>query len=387
MTPRYATVTRCSLALLAAVTAVGAGCASKDGSGGMFASSEPKLPPLKGSEAIDRNAYGKLGYALSWSSFAAFDEVNKGRPHKAAVLGNLLVVSDDTTATSALSVTSGNLKWALQIEDRAGQFTGLFRLGDSIYASNASEMFRINAETGQMSDRQMFDKLASTTPIVLGSLVVFGSGDLVVAHEMNVRAQAWAYRFPAPIKVDPVYVGGTSACFVSSDGTLAILDCNNGTMSGTGKMYGNAGAKPAVGDGAAFVASVDQSIWAFNLADGSRRWQVRTETPLSSTPMYANGHVFVAVPGAGLVSLSSKTGNQEWVSKTLKGEMVAVRKGNPIFFDKATGVATMIDPARGDVIEQVTLPNVAMIVCGGSIADGDLYTISPRGEVSKFVTR
>ena len=56
-----------------------------------------------------------------------------------------------------------------------------------------------------------------------------------------------------------------------------------------------------------------------------------------------------------------------------------------IFFDKATGTATVIDPANGDVVEKVKLPNVAMLITGETNVDGDLYAISPRGEVSKFV--
>jgi outer membrane protein assembly factor BamB len=375
-----------SLALLASVAAMN-GCNENSGLTNPFRHKEEPPPPLKGSEAIDRDAYAKIGYSLAWSSFVAFDRVGKGTVDKATVLGDLLVISDDTTATSALNTTSGSPKWALQVDDRGGRFKSFSRLNGQILATNETEVFMINAETGQLVDRQRLPHLSSTAPIVFGDLFVYGSGDLVVAHSLGIKEQAWAYRFPSPIKIDPVWTGGTTACFVSNDGNVGILDCATGTMVGFGRMYKNAGAVPAVGDGAVFIAGSDQSLWSFNLADGSRRWQVRTEVPLMATPSVYGQHVMTYVTGAGTVCVNSRTGDQEWVNKTLNGSMVAVRKGNPVFWDSATGVAKVIDAARGDVIVQVTLPNVARIVNGGSFADGDLYTISARGEVSKFVPR
>lgn len=378
--------TRCSMMVLLAAAALSAGCSS-GGSGGLFASNEPPPPPLKGSEAIDRGAYNSLGYSLAWSSFAAFDTVGKGTLHKAELLGDLLVISDDTTATSALSTTSGQPKWALQVDDRAGKFWGIFRLNNWVLATNETEMFAINAETGQMTDRQSPQRIQSTAPIVFGDLCVYGSGDRVVGYQLGVRGEAWGYRFPAPIRTEPVWTGGTTACFISTDGNVGILDCMVGSLIGAGKMFDNAGAPPAVGDGAVFVPSVDQSLWAFNLANGARRWQVRTEVPLVETPSYYKGHVMVQVSGTGLVSVNARTGAQEWTAKDVRGTMIAVRKGNPIFWDKATGAACVIDAANGDVISKTTLPNVAMFVNGGSVEDGDLYAISARGEVSKFVPR
>lgn len=382
--PTNTTALRFSLALLTAAAALGVGCSDNKG---LSASSDQPPTPLKGSEAIDRDAYGKMGYALSWSSFVAFDRDNKGVVDKAVVLGDLLVIADDTTATSALTTTSGSLKWALQVEDRAGKFNGLSRLGNSVMATNETEVFLINAETGQLTDRQRLSHLASTAPIVMGDLFTYASGDLIVGHSLGIKEQAWGYRFPAPIKVDPIWTGGTTVCFIASDGSVGQLDCATGGMIGTGKMYGNAGAMPAVGDGAVYVPGMDQSFWAFNLANGARRWQVRTEVPLTFTPSVLGQHVFVQVPGTGMVALDTRTGNQEWVNKTLAGKMIAVRKGNPIFWDKTTGALKLVDPVRGDVIEQVKVENVAMFVNGGTLADGDVYTISPRGEVSKFIPR
>ncbi|HYD01583.1 MAG TPA: PQQ-binding-like beta-propeller repeat protein [Phycisphaerales bacterium] len=377
---------RFSLALLTAA-AVSGGCSENSALSRVLGRHEEPPPPLKGSEAIDRDAYGKLGYALAWSSFVPFDHKSKATVDKAALLGDLLVISDDTTATSALTTTSGSLKWSLQVDDRAGRFKSISRLGDAVITTNETEVFMINAETGQLADRQRFSRLSSTAPIVLGDLFTYGSGEMVVGHSLGIKEMAWAYRFPAPIKVDPVWTGGTTACFISSDGSVGILDCATGTMVGAGRMFGNAGAAPAVGDGAVFVAGADQSLWAFNVDSGARRWQVRTEVPLTVTPSVFGQRVMVHVPGTGVVCVNSRTGDQEWVNKTLTGTMVASRKGNPIFWDRATGIARVIDAARGDVIDEAKLENVAMIVNGGRVADGDLYTISARGEVSKFIPR
>lgn len=350
---------------------------------------KPKpLDPLKGSEAIDRDAYGKLGYGLAWSSFAAFDRDKKSPGHltNAELLGDLLVVVDNTSATTALTTGSGQVKWAAVLADSATKFNKLSRVGHYLMATDAAQAMLVNIESGQIEGRQRFDRLASTAPIQLGDLLIMGSADYVYAHMMRTGHDAWTYRVPAPIKVNPVYVGGTDVAFVSLDGTVMIIDAANGQMKGTAHTWGDAAASPAVGDGAIYVASRDQSLYAFNASDCSRRWQVRTQVAFSRAPVYYNGLVAVHVDGTGLVGLNSQTGKQLWVNKDVSGTIIGARNGKLIAWDAASAQATTIDAKRGETIDKVTLPNVGTIVTSGFV-DGDWYVVSNAGEVSKFSPR
>jgi outer membrane protein assembly factor BamB len=174
--------------------------------------------------------------------------------------------------------------------------------------------------------------------------------------------------------------------FVCVDGAVMIVDAATGTMNGVGKTWGDAGARPAAGDGAVFVASLDQSLYAFNVDGGGQRWRIRTQEPINRAPAYFRGAVYVHVPGTGMVAVNSGTGNQLWKNGAIAGDVFAARKGNLIAWDKESGTATLIDAANGDIISTVKLPNVGKIVTS-AFADGDWYVVSARGEVSKFTPK
>ena len=78
----------------------------------------------------------------------------------------------------------------------------------------------------------------------------------------------------------PEMFRSASASPVGSSGTL---------LARTG-IYGGCEADPVAGDGMVFFASLDQSIYGYDLG-GNQVWRLRTEHPLRTTPTYHDGVV------------------------------------------------------------------------------------------------
>jgi len=73
---------------------------------------------------------------------------------------------------------------------------------------------------------------------------------------------------------------------------------------------------PALGDGAVFVASMDEYVYAIEAGSGEQRWRFETpadNTGSSSQPVYADGTVFVHEGGDRVMfALDAQTGDVVW---------------------------------------------------------------------------
>ena len=73
---------------------------------------------------------------------------------------------------------------------------------------------------------------------------------------------------------------------------------------------------PALGDGAVFVASTDEYVYAIEAESGAQRWRFETpadNTGSSSQPVYADGTVFVHEGGDRVMfALDAQSGDEVW---------------------------------------------------------------------------
>lgn len=382
--PTPAWLRACGGSMLALALIAAAGCAP----GQIFGPKQTPPPaPLKGSEAVDREGYASIGYGLAWSGFAAVDETAGGQAANLAVLDDLVFITSTTTATSALSDATGKLRWAAVLGSSGSQITALARQGGRLLASSGSSVAIVDIASGTLVNRQGFRTLAGTAPAVAGDTLVFGGeGGTLFGFLPVAGTEAWRYRMPARMTIDPVSLGGPLVAAVSSDGTVAMFDGINGQRTGAFTMFGNAGGAPAVGDGAVFIASEDQSIYALNVPDATRRWQVRTDRPLRGASSFAGNKVFISVPERGLLALNAKTGQQEWLAPRVSGSVIGQRAGRLLVWDSVSKIFRTIDPASGAVIATLNVPTASVVRLSKPV-DGDLYVVTPRGEVTKFTPR
>ncbi|MDQ7013405.1 MAG: PQQ-binding-like beta-propeller repeat protein [Planctomycetota bacterium] len=340
---------------------------------------------------IDHDVYTKLGYRLDWRGFPV---VRQGeRIDFLDVYDDVVVAHESGATVSVLEADTGALRNSSQVANPITRFVGNVRVGNHMVVSSDNELFAFDLDTGALTARHSLNHVVTTHPVHAAGQMIYGSAvGHVYARRLNPPVDAWAFDLGGPIDTDPVLAGPIVAA-VSRNGDIAMLDAATGTLVGRAKIYGGCDAAPVAGDGAVFFASLDQSIYAFNL-DGALRWRVRTEHPLRITPTLHAGVLYVPTADKGLRAIDANTGIELWHQPDARGRVVGVRNGRLLTWDGnqaaaatgPTGVATTLDPDTGDVIFSAELPGVAMLK-PDRFVDGNLYAVSRGGIVAKFQAR
>lgn len=332
---------------------------------------------------VDHDAYATMGYRLEWRGFPTMTA--RSEVLFFHLLGDILVAQDSAGVVSVLDATSGITRWSDQPAAPLTRFVGTVRDGNRLIVSSESEAFFMDVETGTLLDRQRLHRVAMTRPVIDPPMLVYGTsvGELF-AHLMINGFKAWGHMVDGAIEVEPVLVGDT-VTVVSRGGSVLAVDSRSGSARGTNRMYAGSEAPLAASDTQVFVASLDQSIYAFDARNASLQWSKLTDTRLRYAPVYHDGRVYCTVETRGLLALDARTGGELWVAEGIIGTVVAQRDGRLIVWDGRREVV-LLDPARGDVIDRVRVDNVAFMKADRFV-DGNLYAVSANGVVAKFVPR
>ena len=75
-------------------------------------------------------------------------------------------------------------------------------------------------------------------------------------------------------------------------------------------------SSPVVADGTLFIGSNDGNVYALDLATGAQRWKTRTGGRVASSAAVAKGRVFIESYDSNLYALDAGTGEVRWKFKT-----------------------------------------------------------------------
>ena len=74
---------------------------------------------------------------------------------------------------------------------------------------------------------------------------------------------------------------------------------------------------PAVANGDVYVGAYDGALYAFDLATGDRRWRTKLGDAIGSSPVYYNGHCYIAVeyaePSGSVAAVDAASGEVRWI--------------------------------------------------------------------------
>nr|MCU0688826.1 PQQ-like beta-propeller repeat protein [Phycisphaerales bacterium] len=288
--------------------------------------------PLRGSEAVDRDAYAKLGYRLDWSSFGSFA---RGAGLKGVYpLGDLLALQDGRGNLTVLREASGEKLWSAELGNPFDTYLGIERDGGSLIAATSSELRIYDIQTGEFRTRQPFQRIAASGPARVADVYVMGTGSGVAyGHLLRTAQTGWAFTLAGPSTTDPVLGAIDSVAFASDDGSLTVLDPGSGNLRGFGRMFGKPGSSIDAGSGHYFVPSSDQSLYAFRIDNAQLAWRFRTQTALTNPAVWMGDFVAIQVPGTGLVAINTATGTQRWIAPSVTGNAVVLRDGKLVTFD------------------------------------------------------
>lgn len=371
---------RGALAAAAMLALVVGGCESTGGSGGSGSGGgggqgAQTAPP------VAHDGWAKLGYRLDWQGFASVPGGN--RVTQFEIGSDVLLVQESGSRVTLLEKSDGSLRWTNQLSSRLTKYVGADIIRDMVFVSSDSELTGLEMGTGNVVLRQPFQRVVNTPPMISGAVAVYGtaSGE-VMGHMMTNGVKLWGFQTPGAITRGAVDVNGIAGV-VSQSGDVLFLDPQSGVLYGRQRMFRGSESAPISGDGAMYVASLDQSLWAFE-PSGRVRWRLRTEHALTAQPTFHAGAVYCEVPTMGLVAVDAGTGAKRWASPDARGVVVADRNGMLVVH--GGGTMMLVDPADGQVVARESIPGVTMVVAE-EFVDGALYAVSSGGAVSRMVPR
>jgi len=333
---------------------------------------------------VDRESYAALGYRLQWRGFAVMGS-RRGVDHVALIGDGLALLTQDSILTF-IDANTGEFRWTDQPASTLTRFVGFAHSGSKMIVAAESEVFIYDTSSSNLEDRQRLDEVISTAPVMAGDFLVCGTpGGSIFGHFLPTGFRAWGNSLTGAIETRPVAMSG-AVVVASSTGQMIVLDPRTGVSIGRNSdPLDGSDVSLAVSASSIFIASRDQSLYGVS-ADGRRLWRVRTEAPLRWSPAHHAGRVYCVLPGRGLTAVDASSGEIQWSNGDVDGEVVAVRQGRLICWNRGTARATVVDMATGDALETVVLPHVDHLLVD-SFEDGNLYVVSPLGVVSKFVPR
>lgn len=369
----------CIAALALALPACSGSSASRSGASSSSSGKVASAPIKAVNREAEHDAVEKLGYRIEWRGFPF---TSRGlHVEYFDLLGDAIVVQDDTSTVTVMDPVTGRNRWSTRLAGELTRFVGSARHNDTLLCASDTSLFFVDIRTGTIKDKQRLAVVVNTPPLVIDHMAIFGctSGELL-GHSLTSGYKQWGYLLNGAITSRPAAVGaGVGA--VSQGGDVLIVNPLTGASYGRSLIFDGISNHPVAGADTLFVASRDQSVYAFDASTGKRIWRYRTERPITDQPAAYNGRLYVAIPGRGLIAFNGATGEIIWTAPDVRGEPIGIHDGRLIVWNGS--VATLIDDRRGDVIEKVSIPGLKALKMT-SFVDGDLYAVTPAGAVAKY---
>jgi outer membrane protein assembly factor BamB len=300
---------------------------------------------------------------------------------------DVVVTLEAGSTVTCLGAADGAVRWTNQLADRLTRFVGIDRLGGRVLASGESDLFVLDVDTGNVLNRQQYQKIVSTRPAIFGNLLIYGTGTNEVFAHMVISAvqgmTAWGNHVNGAVEAAPTLVG-SSVGVVTQNGSVLFVDAATGSPVGANRIHGGLATDPVASEQAMYVAGLDQSVWAFHVSGGGLIWRHRTQVPLRQQPTLHGGTLYCAVEGEGLLAFDAGTGQVRWTAEDVGGTVIAINRGRLVVWDGKT--MRLMDASRGDVLESAVFPRVARLITD-KFEDGNLIAVSTRGIVAKFAPR
>lgn len=202
-----------------------------------------------------------------------------------------------------------------------------------------------------------------STPAVTKDLAVFGSEDgSLRAIALANGAERWRIALNGDVTGSPAIVGDR-VVMLGPDGVLRALALQDGHLlwsyatgpdlpfPGDPRVFDMFTSSPVIADGAVFVGAGDGKVHAVDLATGRQRWSHSTGHRVRSSPAVADGRVFVGSFDGRVYCLDALTGQERWHFDT--GDVVqsspAVAEGL-VFFGSRSMAVFAVDAASGRLV-------------------------------------
>lgn len=329
--------------------------------------------------------WARIGYRLDWVGFPFLGAAKGGRVIDVLPAGDAVLAQESGSTVTLMSASNGANRWSTDLTGPLTKWVGMIQDStspDRFVVASESEGFVLAKANGNLLAREKFERVANTKPVQDGRMLIFGtSTGQIMSHLMGVSVSAWAFTTVGAVDTDLVRVGPYIGA-VSQGGDVMVLT-PRGELVGRARVFGPVESRPVSDGQSIFVASRDQSLWAF-ASTGATLWRHRTSNPITAQPTWHDGVVYCHLRDEGLTAFDASTGQIKWQNPAASGEVIGVRSGHLLVWNGAS--LTTLDPARGDVIASIQVPGVTRIVTDAFV-DGNIYAASDKSVLARFIPR
>ena len=392
MTPIQTSIGRCrtfaGLALVAATAALsGAGEAPQQAAPAAPASKEGRAADaLEARYIIGPQIADEYGLRVAWQSDAL--ATKDAHAQALGASADSCWFGDSAGSVVRLRRDNGETVW------RSSTFQGIERMmaiehlptgrTDNVYVFTELNSVTLDAATGGLVRVSDFAHLPSRLPAVFGPSLVYGTRTGLCCWFQYGTGYNWRATSLGGSVLAPVTVHGQVMLVGSTSGSVYAMDAASAGIIWTRKLSAGVEAQIAADDQACYVAGVDQSLWAFDMARGRVLWQHFTSSPLRNPPSRIADGLYLQIPGEGLVSFTpmpvDKPGGEvRWRCKAPGN--VAARMGDELFvWDQPTRTLTAVDAGTGRIIREARFPRIELIRFSARVG-GDMVVVSREGHV------
>jgi eukaryotic-like serine/threonine-protein kinase len=334
--------------------------------------------------ALGENTVGGLNLAWSYKTGGQISS-------SPAVVDGVLYFGSSDGNLYALHANTGDLLWKYPTGGAPPVGSSPTVADGVVYFISVSTLYALNARTGRLlwSKSEEF----SLSPAVTNGLVYINSGQGLEALDAKSGAVRWSTTIPAdsPAAVTNgvVYVGG-----LSGEAYVYAVDASTGSLLWQSTSYTVYGLPvPAVANGVVYfstcsVCDGDGNVNALNATTGAVLW-AQELSYFEDSPAIAAGIVYVAPENWGspyLFALYAETGNTLW-----EHTMNAFAASSPVIANGVVYVGSedfniyALSARTGAPLWQYTTGNY--VVASPAVANGFLYAASGDSNLYAFSLR
>lgn len=258
---------------------------------------------------------------------------NKPLVRTPAVANSIVYVPTQTGRILAFSVGTGSGQWQRSLGFEVATDLTMTENGVLVAEAGLSADFVYNLDgaTGEVRwQYEMEDRYAYDCPVVGGGRIYVGRNATIEARTRSDRTKLWTAsvggfdNFRAADRNNGVtysdYEGGTLFAGGTNNGVIS-LDAESGEENWRFENIGDVDSTPVLADGTLYVTTEEPALHAIDPSIGTERWQVDLDGSPTS-PVVADDMVYLGTDANSVYGFDAQSSEQRWRFETGGGVVV-----------------------------------------------------------------
>lgn len=226
--------------------------------------------------------------------------------------------------------------------------------------------------------------IVTTDPVVDLASNTLAVGGFNYFHGLfldQLGGEKWVTGAPGDLFASTPAVVGNDALLATRAGHLWRITLPTGQWDWKDRKTNGAVVAGVSSDGGTmYVPSLDSRVYAFGAQNGGELWEVLLEGTLDKPAVPVRTQVLVPATGKGLYSLSTETGDTQWIAPGVS--QIATVTGDHVWAQDSTGNLKSISLDNGSVLASVAVPAAQMTIYNSD--DNMVFVVNKAGVVGGF---